>query len=381
MSTGDTLDLTQLDFVLKKTVQTVEASQEQIFDIAENARMESQLLKTELEQVKKETAWTIDQTDLLERNFRLSRQRLVDVSGNFQRFTEKDIKKAYEVASEIQIELSLCREKEMALRTRRNELERRLKGLANTIEKAENLMTQISVVLGYLTGDLGNLSTAMETAQQKQRLAIQVIQAQEEERKRVARDIHDGPAQSMAHVVVRSEIAERMLTQGRYEEVKKELAELKETVRQTLGEVRKIIFDLRPMALDDLGLLPTLRKYLEGFEQRSEIRAELIHHGEERRLSATIEVVIFRLVQEALNNAAKHAQAKNVQVKLEFGLNQIKGVVKDDGTGFEYLEQTEQPQFGIMGMKERMKLLEGNLDIDSAKGKGTRIVFTIPIDK
>lgn len=381
MPLSGTFDFTQLDSVLKKTIQAMEGSKDQIFGIAEGARDESQDISHELEQIKQEVTLVIQHTDELEQKFKWSRQRLVEVSRNFQEYGEEDIKKSYEVASQIQVQLSLSREKEINLRNRRDELERRLKNLTDTLDKADNLMTQISVVLGFLTGDLGDFSTAIETAQQRQMLALQIIQAQEEERKRVARDIHDGPAQSMANIVIRSEIAERILAQGRIDDVRTELKELKTTVRNTLAEVRKIIFDLRPMALDDLGLVPTLRKYVEDFGQRYQVASDLVTLGTEERLPTTVKVVIFRLIQEALNNAGKHSKAKQVKVKLEFRKDQVTGLVQDDGVGFEHFEKTEQPQFGIMGMKERMKLLEGKLEIQSAPGQGTRVAFTIPIDR
>lgn len=377
----NTIDLTHLDVVLKKTIAAVESSKEQIFGIAENARVETLGTREELERIKKDVLLIINQTDELERRFRLSRERLVEVSRNFNQYGEAEIQRIYEQASQWQAELSVSREKERNLRTRRDELERRLKNLTDTIDKAEDLMTQIGVVLGYLTGDLGNFSKKVESAQQRQMFAMQIIQAQEEERKRVARDIHDGPAQSMANIVIRSEIAERILGQGKIEEAKEELRSLKETVRMTLGEVRKIIFDLRPMALDDLGIVPTLKKYVEDFSRRSQIDAELVTIGREERLPSSVVVVIFRLIQEAINNAGKHSQAKNLQVKLEFGAEKITGVVKDDGVGFEHIDQTGTPQFGIMGMKERINLLDGKLDIHSSKGKGTRVVFSIPINR
>lgn len=377
----NTIDLTHLDVVLKKTISAVESSKEQIFDIAELARLETLSTRDELGKIKKDVIQIIDQTDELERKFRLSRERLVEVSRNFKQYGEADIQKIYEQASQLQAELSVSREKERHLCTRRDELERRLKNLTDTIDKAENLMTQIGVVLGYLTGDFGVFSKKIESAQQRQMFAMQIIQAQEEERKRVARDIHDGPAQSMANIVICSEIAERILDQGKIAEAKQELRALKETVRMTLGEVRKIIFDLRPMALDDLGIVPTLRKYLDEFSKRSQIQAELVTMGREDQLPSSVVVVIFRLIQEAINNAGKHSQANNLQVKLEFGAESITGVVKDDGVGFEQVDQTGMPQFGIMGMKERVNLLDGKLDIHSSLGKGTRVVFSIPINR
>ena len=137
----------------------------------------------------------------------------------------------------------------------------------------------MGVVLGYLTGDLSKIGEALESAKQHQLMGLKVIQAQEEERKRVAREIHDGPAQSMANVVLRSEIVEKMLKNERILEAQMELHELKEMVRMSLGDVRRIIFDLRPMALDDLGLVPTLQKYIRTCEERIASSIDLVIFG------------------------------------------------------------------------------------------------------
>ncbi|HJV47291.1 MAG TPA: sensor histidine kinase [Bacillota bacterium] len=381
MDKGNDLDFSILDSVLKKAITAVESSKEQIFDIAEEARDESYSIQQELEKIKREVSEIIFQTDTLDRQFRLSRARLVEVSSNFRKYTEEDVRQAYEKSSQLQVDLLMSREKEMNLRKRRDDLDRRLRNLANTIEKAENMMTQIGVVLGYLTGDLGEFCVALESAQQRQMLGLQVIQTQEEERKRVARDIHDGPAQSMANLMIRTEIAEKMLERGLIEDVRKELVELKETVRNTLADVRKIIFDLRPMALDDLGLVPTLRKYLEDFGNRYQMETELITMGKEVRFEPMVEVVIFRMVQEGLNNAGKHSKAKNIQIKIEYLPERTTVVVRDDGVGFEHQDRTDRPHFGIMGMTERMKLIDGTLNIHSVIGTGTRLVFTIPVNR
>jgi two-component system, NarL family, sensor histidine kinase DegS len=369
-----------LDTVLKKTVSAVEQSKLQIFDITENARSETMQTSLELAEIRAEVKQTIDRTDELERLFRGARQRLVEVSRDFHRFAEADIRSAYEMTSQLQVELSLSREKEQNLRRRRDDLERRLRNLREMIGKAENLMTQIGAVLGFLTGDLGSLSSALESAQQRQLFGAKIIQAQEEERKRVARDIHDGPAQSMAHVVLQSDLAEKLLNQNKIEDAKIELRSLKETVRNTLSDVRKIIFDLRPMALDDLGLVPTLRKYMEEYENRYQLATEFTIFGREQRLAAPQEVAVFRLIQEALHNIRKHAKARRAQVKLDFQPKSLTVIVQDDGIGFEQdLEHTELEHFGMMGMKERIQLLGGKLEIESVKGRGTKVWFIIPL--
>jgi two-component system sensor histidine kinase DegS len=373
------IDIHILDEVMQKTISSVEESKEKIFDIAENAHKERDHILRELEAVRAEIERVISQTDMLELKAKHARQRLASISRSFTQYSETEIREAYEVASHMQIQLSLSQDKELRLRQRRDELERRHRNIVRTIEKSETLISQMGIVLNYLQGDLKKIGIALESAHHQQLLGIQIIQAQEEERKRVARDIHDGPAQSMANVTLRSEIVEKMLNQNRIDEAKVELRLLKELTRASLVDVRKIIFDLRPMALDDLGLVPTLRKYLEEFQKRHGIEAKLTLITPERRLQNSIEVAVFRLIQESLNNVAKHAQAHQVEVRLEFKPYVVHFLVRDDGIGFDQSAKTERPQFGIMGMKERVKLLQGKMKIDSKPGKGTTLLFSIPL--
>ncbi|KQL46539.1 histidine kinase [Brevibacillus choshinensis] len=374
------IDISMLDGVIKRTIETVETSKTQIFDIAENARQQGNSLKLDLHELRQEISKVIQKVDALELAYRKTRNRLVLVSRNFHMYTEEDIRIAYEEASRIQVELSIYRERENNLKRRRNDLERQLRTLEVTIDRAEKLVSQMGVVLGYLTGDLSKIGEALESAKQHQLMGLKVIQAQEEERKRVAREIHDGPAQSMANVVLRSEIVERMLKNERILEAQMELHELKEMVRMSLSDVRRIIFDLRPMALDDLGLVPTLQKYIQTCEERIESSIDLVVFGVEPPLRSSVKAAIFRLVQECLNNVEKHAQANSVQVKLEFVQDSLSLVVKDDGVGFDLEKRLANGgSFGLLGMKERVQLLEGSVDLQSAPGDGTKVIFQIPL--
>lgn len=374
------IDISVLDGVIKRTIETVETSKTQIFDIAESARQQGNSMKLELHELRQEITKVIQKVDALELAYRKSRNRLVLVSRNFHMYTEEDIRVAYEDASRIQVDLSIFRERENNLKRRRNDLERQLRTLEETIVRAEKLVSQMGVVLGYLTGDLSKIGEALESAKQHQLMGLKVIQAQEEERKRVAREIHDGPAQSMANVVLRSEIVEKMLKNERVLEAQMELHELKEMVRMSLADVRRIIFDLRPMALDDLGLVPTLQKYIRTCEERMETSIDLVVFGVEPTLRSSVKAAIFRLVQECLNNVEKHAKAKSVQVKLEFVQDSLSLVVKDDGIGFDLDERMGTGgSFGLLGMKERTQLLEGQIEVQSAPGDGTKVLFQIPL--
>lgn len=374
------IDISVLDGVIKRTIETVETSKSQIFDIAENARQQGNSMKLDLHELRQEISKVIQKVDALELAYRKSRNRLVLVSRNFHMYTEEDIRIAYEEASRIQVDLSIFRERENNLKRRRNDLERQLRTLEETIVRAEKLVSQMGVVLGYLTGDLSKIGEALESAKQHQLMNLKVIQAQEEERKRVAREIHDGPAQSMANVVLRSEIVERMLKNERILEAQMELHELKEMVRMSLADVRRIIFDLRPMALDDLGLVPTLQKYIRTCEERIETTIDLVVFGVEPPLRSSVKAAIFRLVQECLNNVEKHANANTVQVKLEFLQESLRLVVKDDGIGFDLNERMATGgSFGLLGMNERTQLLEGEIEVQSAPGEGTKVLFQIPL--
>lgn len=379
MEEKEAKEIQALNNVIQTAIQTMEQSKEQIFEIAENARIEGGNIKRELDQVTLEVEQTIRKHDELERKYKKMRLRLMEVSRNLQRFSEQDIREAYEQANQVQIELHLTWEREQYLRRRRDELQLRLKNLERTIERAETLMSQVGVVLGYLQGDISRMSKALESAKNGHLFGLKIIEAQEEERKRVAREIHDGPAQSMANVVLRADIVEKILNQGHLEIAKEELRDLKRLVRNSLSDVRKIIYDLRPMALDDLGLVPTLRKFVEAYVDRYPITLDLKTTGVEVRLPSSYEVALFRLVQEGINNIVKHAKATHAEIRIDYRPTSIFLTVKDNGIGFKEELVKCGTKFGLMGMRERVNLLDGELTIISAPGQGTEIRVMIPI--
>src|SRR5690606_1394581 len=142
--------------------------------------------------------------------FRQARVRLTEVSRDFKRYNEQDIKHAYETATQIQSELIVFREKEANLKYRRDDLQKRIRNVERTSERAEGVVSQINVVLEYLSGNLEQVTRILESAKNRQLIGLKIILAQEEERKRIAREIHDGLAQSLANLILRSEIAERL---------------------------------------------------------------------------------------------------------------------------------------------------------------------------
>lgn len=379
---GQEMQKPSLEKIISGTLQAIDASKSQIYDIAENTRSESDRVKGELQEIQRQIITTIDQVDNLERKEKAARIRLMEVSRNFDKYTEDEVRIAYEKARELQVELASLREREKQLKLRRNGLERSVRKLVGTLEKAEGLMTQVSVVFEYLSGNLSQINNELEVVNQRRLLAPRIIQAQEEERKRVAREIHDGPAQTMANVVLRTEVCEKLMD---YDQpgARKELQELREAVKASLQDVRRIIFDLRPMALDDLGLIPALTRYLENLRERYQVPVEIKCFGQQKRLKSLIEVAIFRVVQEAVMNAIKHANASLIKVKIETDSNNIIVMVKDDGIGFESEGCIQSPKlgsYGLLGMQERLDILGGQLSVKSKPGKGTEILAIVPLD-
>ncbi|MCP1143726.1 sensor histidine kinase [Lysinibacillus endophyticus] len=378
MFSNDKVDIGSLDVIFNRMVETITNSKTDIFVISEQSRRSFEEMQAELELIKLKIKYLIDESDDLEKRTKLAKERLVEVSRYFDRYTEEQVRVAYEFANELQLKLSLTRAEEKRLREKRDDLERRLKTLYDTIERADHIVSQVNVVLNFLTSDLKSVGAALEKAKIKQDFGVKIISAQEKERKRLSREIHDGPAQMMANVLMRADLIERTYRERGIESAIKEIKELKGTVRSALSEVRRIIYDLRPMALDDLGVVPTLKKYLSTvMEYNPGVQVHFQSYSNEKRLPSDYEVSIFRLVQESVNNAIKHGKALDIWVKIEWLNNCVNIVVKDNGTGFDK-DSIKEQSFGIIGMRERIELLKGTMEITSSVGKGTIVMFKLP---
>lgn len=374
------IDLKALDVIFDNMVHTMSQSKDDIYTISEQSREYYEQLEVELQEVKHEIAMLIMQTDLLEAKSRKSRNYLATVSKNFDNYSEVEVRNAYESASDLQVELSMNKMTEKQLRHRRDQLERRLEALLDTIERASQLANQVAIVINYLTSDLKVVGEALAEAKNKQGFAIGVIEAQEEERKRLSRDIHDGTAQMLANILLRTGLIEKVYKEKGESATLTEWKHLKESVRSTLIEVRRVIFDLRPMDLDDLGIIPALQKYLATINEfEKEITVEFQSIGKEKRLYSNFEVAAFRIVQESVTNAIKHGQPLHIWVKVEWLRDMLNIIVKDDGLGFN-VEKVKEKSFGLISMRERIDLLKGKMKVSSTENQGTTMFFQIPLN-
>lgn len=375
----DKFDIKSLDLVFNRMVKTIDESKTDIFTISEQSRSSFEDMKLELEDIRHKIKNIIEENDLLEESSKTARQYLAEVSRNFKIYTEQQVKEAYEQANQIQIRHSVVQAEEKILRERRDDLERRMRSLLETIEKADNLVNQVNVVLNYLTYDLKQVGPALENAKLKEDFTIKIIEATEEERKRISREIHDGPAQMLANVLLRTDLINRTYSEKGVEQALEEILSLKGMVRDALHEVRRIIYDLRPMALDDLGIVPTLKKYLhsvEDYNKNTDIHFSSL--GEVVRIKPNYEVAIFRLVQECVNNGIKHGKANEIVVTFIWKKDNVVISIKDNGIGFD-TSVSKKGSFGLVGMRERVDLLSGKMEIKSVPQQGTSVIVTIPI--
>jgi len=217
-----------------------------------------------------------------------------------------------------------------------------------------------------------------EANAQLQHLTSLVIGAQEEERRRIARELHDDTAQALTAVLVRARLlARRALS----EEVRAGLLDLLEQISAAIDGVRRMALDLRPSTLDDLGLAPAVESYAREFEERWGIAVRVRVRADSRlRLPRERELLVYRVVQEALTNVAKHADASAVTIELDAGADEVRAVVRDNGRGFDTdaALTARERGLGLFGMQERALLAGGTLQLESEPGAGTTVTLTVP---
>jgi two-component system sensor histidine kinase DegS len=289
------------------------------------------------------------------------------LQNNFDTIPREDIKEGYEAVVNAQQRLFTMRGQLEKLQSDQRNLER----LADLQRRLLNVTDSIGVLPTVRPGRRGDQSNV-----------IRVIQSEESARQSLVRKMHDGPASSLSNFILQAEICQRFFDNNP-DRARAELNALKSAAASTFGTIKNFIFDLRPMMLDDLGVVPTLRRYIESLQEKQNLSISITVTGIERRLEEHIEVTIFRAVQELLNNAINHGRATQIQVLLDLDQDRILAVVEDNGSGFnmdEVLASTSKYTIGLTTLRERVEMLNGETNIQSSLGQGTRAEFFIPVE-
>jgi two-component system sensor histidine kinase DegS len=325
-------------------------------------------LQSELEETEKalrEVTLMIEQSQgevlkLSQRNAAIT-THLQQLQNQFDQMPPQEIRNVYDSALDAQQRLFVMRGQLEKLQNEKSHLER----FKSTLERAR-LSSGSGSVVASTTGSRGALASVE-----------MLVNAQETERQRLSRQMHDGPAQALSNFILQTEIAMRLMDVDAGQ-ARDELNALKASAMGTFQKVRNFIFELRPMMLDDLGLAPTVRRYADAFKEQAGLDINVTITGHERRLEPYLEVMLFRAIQELLGNAARHSQATLVKVIIDMGDDRIRVSVDDNGKGFDPDSVQQSNSLGLKLIRERTEMLGGSFEVDSAVGKGTRILFAVP---
>jgi two-component system, NarL family, sensor histidine kinase DegS len=303
----------------------------------------------------------LEVSKLTQRNASIT-AHLQQVQGQFDSLPRGDIRQAYDNALDSQQRLFVMRGQLEKLQSDHAHLERYTTTLGHVLELLDNSAPEQKRV--------GASRATVETVEM-------MIQAQEAERQRLSRQMHDGPAQALSNFILQTEIAMRLFDIDQAK-AREELESLKVSATSTFQKVRDFIFELRPMMLDDLGLAPTLKRYIDAVKDQSGVDIQLMVTGMDRRLENYLEVMVFRSVQELLASSIRESHATKVTVDLDIGEKNVKVTVEDNGKGFDAETLSDRNNMGIKVIKERVEMLGGFMDISSSINQGTHITFQIP---
>lgn len=293
---------------------------------------------------------------------------LRQLQTNFDTVPREDIKEGYEALQNAQQRLFTMRGQLEKLQSDQRNVER-------LAEFQRRLLDTTDGMSALPTGQRNSRNGGDQSS------AIRVIQTEESAKQSLVRKMHDGPASSLSNFILQAEICQRFFDNNP-DRARAELNALKSAAATTFGAVKDFIFDLRPMMLDDLGVVPTLRRYVESFQEKSNMPVSITVTGIERRVEGHIEVTIFRAVQELLNNARTHGQATQMQVSLDLDRDKVLAVIEDNGSGFnveDAFNGNSQDGIGLSTLRERIEMLGGELNLQSSRGQGTRAEFWIPV--
>lgn len=287
------------------------------------------------------------------------------IESTLDQMPRLNIKEVYDEALEAQQRLLTVRAQLEKLQA----LEETARRTAESLEEAINLLAQGDGERGG-----GESLNARE-------IIIRVIDAQEEERERLARAMHDGPAHSLTNFILQAEICQKLFERDPAK-AGEELKKLKNAANEAFRRVRDFISELRPMMLTDLGLVPTLRRYIDTFKEKTGIETELVIEGRERRLEHYREVLVFRGIQALMANARDHSGATFIRVTMDMSGDRVRAIVEDNGRGFGTgrlsLDASNSEALGLGALQERVRLVGGVVRVESVAGQGAKIEIDIP---
>ncbi|MBS5883320.1 MAG: histidine kinase [Clostridium sp.] len=370
--------------IIDGVIEEINVGKTKIFHIADAMRDELEIKKKELYDIKSRLSKVINEVDYLEKADKAMRYKLVEESKKLSQVDSDLFKEVYEEALDIRVRYITKQNEEKELILKRDNLERTLKNYNLNIEEAQGAVNQINIALGYLEGNILDIINDQDEKSQMI-VGIKILENQELERQRIAREIHDGPAQYIANAMMRVDFC-KVVVKKDLEKGINELDDLKSNIRMALKEVRGIIYDLRPLHLEELGLMDAIKDMINIISVENDVKIDMIVDESSYEVEKIMQIAIYRIMQEILNNIKKHSKAKYVDIKINYIKDYIYIYIQDDGIGFnvqETLINTKQKgnRYGLIGIFERVKQLRGKIEVKSSKGEGTIYKIRLPINR
>lgn len=311
---------------------------------------------------------------LSQRNRDLSSQ-MRQLQANIDAFSRAEIQQLYAAHQEAQLRLFMMQSQLEQLRSRQSNLERTEQLLNSLLDVSSSLKERSDG-----TATVAGVDGAVRQPETGSDAARQPLSSIELAYHRISRELQDGPAQALSDLILRAEVSER-LVQVDWQKAEEEIAALRQAATSALKSTRQLIHELQPPALEELGLAIALRRYVEVSRPSERLQIDLQIAGLERRLPPTVELAVFRIVQEALTNAADHSGATRAEVRLRFEAEQVIATVTDEGRGFDVGEALAEAALkdhsGLADMQLRASLIGGTLEISSKAGAGCMISLAV----
>jgi two-component system sensor histidine kinase DegS len=318
----------------------------------------------ELKQQSKEVRSLIDQSrsevEKMKQRQTAEAMRLKQIQSSFDSVPREDIRKAFESTMDAQ---------------------QRLFSGSGQLEKLQaqlGVLDQFSQFLEKVHDSLRISQPEVKSGPAPKSVVIRVVVALQTERLRLSRLMHDGPAQVLSNFILQVEIAARLFEIDPIK-AKEELTSLKAAANSAFQRIRNFIFDLRPMMLDDLGLIPTIRRYLDASKEQGQQEITFTFTGTERRMPNHIEVVLFRALQQLVGIAREQSQATKIKVTFDIDETTAKAVIEHDGKLLDEKAGGQEDPYGLASLRERVEMLGGTFEYTTQAGQGTYALLQLPI--
>lgn len=367
--------------IVRGTISGIEAHKGEIYEIYDRTRVEIEGVRDRIKKTGEELKTKETNRAKLESEEQKLKKELAEAS---LRYSEDEIEKAYDRLVSLEKGRVDAEASVEWLMVEREQLITREHHLNTMYNQAKHYTYAIGAALTYLSQELEGIAYRIDDLEEERLMGARIIKAQEEERRRFSRELHDGPLQELTAIIYDTVVSEKLVNRDP-ESAIGYIQKARRNLRRTIADIRQVIFDIRPMALDDQGLVGAIHELCVNLTERNIIAAKFVTSGTERVFPVHTQVAIFRIVQESLNNAAHHSGVKEAKVIMRFTDKALEVMTEDKGNGFNVEAAKNAPRdidehFGIISMKERAELVGVKFNIVSEIGKGTKVSVIAPYE-